>query len=311
MDRINEIAPLLAHHFYTARDSRSLQYDIIAGESAARLYANAEAATHFSHALETARRIKASHEQIEDLHTKFGQALELSGRYDEALENYNAMEEYALDRGVPSMQLAALLEKSTLYSTYTSLHDSELGEQIIHKALKLSEEIGDRATQVKLHWNLMLTYLFSNRLDQALEHGEHALPLARESGDRDQLAFILNDLGRVYACQGKFEQVYEASGEARQIWSTLENETMLADSFGSEGSAHFQAGDHTTALELLHLGLRLSEKNENLWGQAYIHMLMSFCHFDQGHIRHAIQLSEQSVAAVSYTHLTLPTTPYV
>jgi predicted ATPase len=47
-NRIEEFAPLLAYHFYTAQDSRSLKYDILAGEKAARLYANAEAATHFS-----------------------------------------------------------------------------------------------------------------------------------------------------------------------------------------------------------------------------------------------------------------------
>jgi class 3 adenylate cyclase/tetratricopeptide (TPR) repeat protein len=295
-DRLNEFAPLLAHHFFTARDSRSLQYDVIAGESAARLYANEEAAAHFSHALETALRINSSHEQIKDLYTKLGQALELSGRYDEALENYSAMESYGLDQDIPSMQLAALLAKSTLYSTYTSLYDFELGEQLIHKALKLSKEIGDRATQVKLHWNLMVTYLFSNRVAQALEHGKHALPLARESGDCDQLAFILNDLGRVYACQGKFEQVYSVCKEARQIWGALENETMLADSLGAEASARFQAGDHTTALELLNQGLRLSEKNENLWGQSYSHWIMSLIHFDLGNIRYAMQISKQGIS---------------
>ena len=49
------------------------------------------------------------------------------------------------------------------------------------QALEISREIGDRATQAKLNWNLMLTYLFSKRLDQALEHGQLALALARES----------------------------------------------------------------------------------------------------------------------------------
>ena len=43
------------------------------------------------------------------------------------------------------------------------------------EALDISREIGDRATQAKLNWNLMLTYLFSKRLDQALEHGKVAL----------------------------------------------------------------------------------------------------------------------------------------
>ena len=58
-NRIEEFTPLLAYHFYIAQDSRSLKYDILAGEKAARLYANVEAATHFSRALEVAKRTKA------------------------------------------------------------------------------------------------------------------------------------------------------------------------------------------------------------------------------------------------------------
>jgi predicted ATPase len=36
-DRIEEFAPLLAHHFYAAQDVRSLKYNIMAGEKAMRL----------------------------------------------------------------------------------------------------------------------------------------------------------------------------------------------------------------------------------------------------------------------------------
>lgn len=54
-DRLEEFAPLLAYHFYAAGDIRSLKYDILAGEKAARLYANVEAATHFRRALSTLR----------------------------------------------------------------------------------------------------------------------------------------------------------------------------------------------------------------------------------------------------------------
>jgi len=295
-DRLNEFAPVLAHHFYNARDARSQDYDEIAGDNAFRLYANSEAVTHFSRALEVAQRREAAHTKIEDLFKKLGQALELSGRYEEALEKYNELEAYGSEHELPSVRLAALLAKSTIYSTYTDLHDPELSEQTLTQALEISQEIGERGTQAKLHWNLMITHLFSNRLDQALEHGKRALPLARESGDRDLIAFILNDLGRVYTCQGKFEQVYEVSKEARQIWRELENETMLADSFGSEAEARFQSGDHKGAQELLKEGLRLSEKTENLWGQSYNRMLISLIHFDKGHIRRGIQISEQCVA---------------
>ena len=54
----------------------------------------------------------------------------------------------------------------------------------------------------------MLNYLFSKRIDQALQYGEIALALARESGDREQLAFVLNDLCPLYNCTGEFQKAH-------------------------------------------------------------------------------------------------------
>ncbi|MFN2196811.1 MAG: adenylate/guanylate cyclase domain-containing protein, partial [Anaerolineales bacterium] len=42
--RLEEVSPVLAQHFYAAGDRRSIQYDAQAGDAAARLYANREAA---------------------------------------------------------------------------------------------------------------------------------------------------------------------------------------------------------------------------------------------------------------------------
>src|SRR5919201_5335686 len=104
---------------------------------------------------------------------------------------------------------------------------------MVVESLEIAQEIGDRVAQAKLNWNLMLTFLFSKRLDQALEYGEIALALARESDDREQLAFVLNDLCRLYTCRGEFEKAYAVIKEARELWRALDHQVMLADSFGS------------------------------------------------------------------------------
>jgi tetratricopeptide (TPR) repeat protein len=295
-ERLDEYAPILAHHFYSARDTRSLGYDETAGENAMRLYANAEAITHFNRALEVALRIAAPHKQLEGLYIKLGQVLELSGRYDVALETYSQLESYGREHDITSMRLSALMAKATIYSTYTSIHDPALSERALIQALDLSRQIGDRAAQAKLNWNLMLTYLFSKRLDQALSHGELALQSARELDDPEPLAFVLNDLCRLYVCLGRFEEAHIVVKEARELWKILDNQNMLADSYGSEAEAYIQEGNPTKALELINLGLQLSEKIENLWGQAYNRMLMSFIYFDLGEVGRAIQLSEQAIA---------------
>jgi class 3 adenylate cyclase/tetratricopeptide (TPR) repeat protein len=294
-NRIEEFAPLLAYHFYNARDERSLKYDVIAGEKAARLYANAEAATHFSRALEVARRNGSDVDQIKYLFFELGRVLELAGRYEQALDNYNELQEFGRERGDRSIEMAALMAKAPLYSIFTPLHDSALSEQMLVQALEISREIGDRAAQARLSWNLMLNYLFSKRPDQALEHGELALSLARESDNREQLAYVLNDLCRLHTCRGEFDKAHAVIQEARELWKSLNNEVMLADSFGSEAEARFNAGEFDLSFERSQQALQITEKIENLWGQSYDRMLMAFVLLETGKLGRGIQLAEQSI----------------
>ncbi|MCI0556698.1 MAG: hypothetical protein L0287_37645, partial [Anaerolineae bacterium] len=294
-DRIEEFAPLLAYHFYTAQDSRSLQYDILAGEQAARLYANAEAATHFLRALDIAKQTNADAEKITRLFTQLGSVLEVSGRFEQALETYEEMQAFGRERGVHSIEMKALMAKATIYSIFSRLHNPTLSEQMLIEALEISNEIGDRETQAKLNWNLMITYLFSKRLDKSLGHGKVALALAQESKDQEQLAFVLNDFCRLHTCRGEFEKSHAFIREARELWRALDNQVMLADSLGSETEAYFNAGEYKLALECCGQALEISEKIDNLWGQSYDRMLLAFVHFEMGQLGRGIQLAEHSI----------------
>ena len=295
VDRIEEFAPFLAYHFYAAQDARSLKYDLLAGEKAARLYANAEAAAHFRRALEVARRDNSDLNQIRYLFSELGRVLELAGQYEQALKTYNELQAFGRERGDRSIEMAALMAKAPLYSIFTPLHNSSLSEQMLVQALEISREIGDRTAQARLRWNLMLNYLFSKRPDQALEHGQLALSLARQSDNLEQLAYILNDLCRLYTCRGEFKEAYAVIEEARGLWRSLDNQVMLADSFGSEAESRFNAGEFEQSFECSQRALQITEKIENLWGQSYDRMLMSFVLFETGELGRGIQLAEQSV----------------
>lgn len=294
-DRLEEYAPLLAYHFYSAEDKRSLKYDLLAGEKAEQLYANAEAAVHYSRALETAKRISAGKEQIGVLYRKIGHVLELEGQHAEALKNYEAMESFAHETDDLPLELESLTSRATIYSIFTQLHSPLFAQKMLVRALDLAQQIGDQASQAKLHWNLMLNYLFSKVIDKAVEHGEKALTIARANGDREQLAFILNDLTRVYTCTGEFEKGYAVVSEARGLWRELENQSMLADSFGAEAEAGFNAGDYARALDCARQSLEISVTTGNLWGQAYNNMMFGFVTLDQGEVDRAISYMEDSI----------------
>jgi tetratricopeptide (TPR) repeat protein len=193
------------------------------------------------------------------------------------------------------MELSALMAKSTVYSTFTNVHDPELSEKMLIQALEISQEIGDASAQARLNWNLMLNYLFSKRLDESLRYGEAALALARASDNAESLAFVMNDLCRLYTCRGEFEKAHEAIREARELWKSMDNQVMLADSFGSESETYFNSGRFEQSLECSQQALQISEKIDNAWGQAYDHMLLAFVYFESGQFGKGIQLAERGV----------------
>lgn len=294
-DRLEEFAAVLAGHFHAAQDPRALRYDILAGEAAARLYASAEAATHFGRALETARRLGAGPEQVGGLFGSLGEALEGRGRYEQALENYLQMESYAREHAAPGIELAALESRARIYSTFTSVHDPALADEALRRALELARTLGDEATQARLHWHLMLTYLFSKRLAQAAEHGQAALALARRGEDREQLAFILNDLARVQTSLGKFGEAFPLIEEARGLWRALGNQAMLSDNLGVEAEGCYPQGEFGRMIEVLNQALELNQRIENIWGQSYARILLSLAYFALGESGRALEMAAEGI----------------
>jgi tetratricopeptide (TPR) repeat protein len=83
--------------------------------------------------------------------------------------------------------------------------------------------------------------------------------------------------------------------EARALWKALDNQVMLADSFGSEAETYFNAGEYEPSLACSQQGLQISETIENLWGQSYESMLISFVYFEAGQLGTGIQFAERGV----------------
>ena len=294
-ERLEELSPLLAHHFYTANDPRALAYSIRAAETAERLYANAEAATHYSHAIEMARRNGAEKDQVAQLYLKCADALKADGHHELALENYVEMEVFAREQGDLMIELESLTARAVMYSIFTAIHNPPLAEEMLMRALAIAQQTGDPAIQAKLHWNLMLHYVFSKILDKGIEHGERGVALARAAGNHEQLAFLLNDLTRAYACTGDFEKGYAVVSEARTLWRALDNQAMLADNLGAESEVRFHAGEYDKALELVEEALQINQATGNLWGQAYDYLELGFVYTDRSEADKAIQTMSESV----------------
>ena len=194
--RLDELAPVLGHHFALAGDAgRALHYFTLAGDAAGRVYALAEAVTHYSQAIAIAwQSHSGSSAQLRHLYSRRGNALYSSVQMQEAWDNFLEMEELAHQRQDPSLQLYSLIELATIRSLFNPLFQPADSLDQSKRALALAQTLDDRAAQAKTLWNLMRVHAVAGDSDQAIGYGEQALHLAKELGLPEQEAFILNDL---------------------------------------------------------------------------------------------------------------------
>ena len=87
--------------------------------------------------------------------------------------------------------------------------DAGRGQKLSEETLKLARELGDRATEARVLWNLQLVNLLQNKTAQAIDFGEKSLSIARELNLREQMAYVLSDLGWAYAVACQFEKADE------------------------------------------------------------------------------------------------------
>jgi class 3 adenylate cyclase/tetratricopeptide (TPR) repeat protein len=296
-NRLEEFAPVLAHHFQEASDDeRTLRYARIAGDHAARLYANVDAVTLYGAAIEAALRLGTADELLARLYPNRGRALELSGRYDEAEENYEEMREQAEAAGDRTAELQAAMSLTTLLTTPTPKFDVADGRRAAQQAVALARELGDRGAESKALWNLMNLNVYGGGDNgEALQAGERSLALARELDAREQVAFALTDIWRPYTANGDLAAARKSLEEARSIWSDVDNPPMLCETLASSATLSRLTGNDEEALALGRQGRSVAESIGNLWGQAHATMSYFEVSLDRGEMGTAIHLMHEAI----------------
>ena len=307
-ERRDELAPLLARHFHEAGDtSRALKYFTLAGDAAARVYANAEAVLHYASAIDVARRILTSNPlansadglgaaELTHLYLSRGQALELSARHPDALANYAELEALARERDDRPMELAALMARAKIYATLNAAQNPARARAVLEQSLALARELDDRAAECRVLWNLMLLLLWGGGDQrQSVAYGEEALALARALNMREQVAFTLNDLAYGYMSTGRWAAAQGALDESRAIWRELGNLPMLVDNLSNSVLLYLRAGEHEQAVSTAEQAQAIAGAIGNVWGQAGSRAYVSHVYLERGEPDRAMAIMEEGI----------------
>jgi DNA-binding SARP family transcriptional activator len=221
----------IADHFERAgMPDRALPYSVRAAEHAARMYAHHQAEARYAHAISIATRLDRPSLELTALYTARGRALELAGRYADAVQVYRDLEALARARGDPAMECAAISQLVMAHLVLTSgVHNVALAEPLIARGLALARAIGDSDQEARLLWGKMFLSNLLGRIEEAYEAGEASIALARRHGLRERLAFALHDFANVLRWNADLARGNAYAEEARALFRERGNLPMLGD----------------------------------------------------------------------------------
>ena len=290
-DRRDEYAGEIGAHFAEAGDPRAVAFLRQAGDRAMRLHAVEDALAHYTRALDLARKAGADDAMLGPLFSAKGRAHELRGEFDQAAALYEEMERVARERGDVPMELQALARRVIVHSAPTSVRDLPKAQDLLERALPKARELGDRATLARLEWGHLMVAGWSGRFDEARDAGAEAAALARQAGERELLAFVLNDLSGLQ--EGRYDAA--ALGEAASLFRELGNLAMLTDTLSKEATVHAMAGEYDGALAAALEAREIADRIGNPWARSYSGMIRGYVHFDRGEWGTAIEVWEDAI----------------
>lgn len=295
-DQKTEQAPILARHYQLAgENSKAIEYFILSADTAFSRFANSEAITYYSQALQIGLGQSSDAKSLESVYSRLGRAQELNSQYQEAQETYREMEIQADRLQNTHLKLSALIAQATLAAIPNFLHDAHRAMALSQHALKLARELNDRAAEAKIYWILALTYSRSNRIFSAAKYGKKSLHLAHELGLEEQKAFTLNDLGEIYFSTGHFNLARKSFQDVQRLWRELGNLHMLTDSLATSTLMYYLDGEFEQSIQKSDEAFEISKTIGNLWGQAYSRMYVANVYQAQGNPAIAIATLEECI----------------
>ncbi len=265
--RAPHIAAQLALHFERGRDfTRAVEFLIHAGDNAITLYANNEAAEHFTRALLLAEKLpdEARPEMIVTLYSKRGAAYMALSRFDESIDDYESLLKHleAFDDS-PEKRSAALnaLAMPLFYS-----HRVEEMETRANEALAAAERAGSETLRLDTMSLMALKHLCYGELALARPILDDVAKSARAIDYKPALLSALTWRGCLYFFQTEYERAIESVQEAIQLASRLRDSFHLLTARFFLGLSKGNLGQMSEAITTLEEAIRMGSRNgDRFW----------------------------------------------
>ena len=256
-DRIEELAGVLAYHYFSAESwQKALDYSIRSGDAAFRVCAYAEARGHYGRALECL-------EHLDDDPKHLGQKVEITIHLVGA----------SLQAEMPEKNLALLLEVE-----------------------KVAQLLNDRVEVARVQLWIGRAHYYGGKLKEAGEYFRKVLVLAPQLEDPELASLPGAVLGRVLLMQGRFRESLQMLNEAIPLLEQEKNQHELLFVYVTRAVAQTCLGHYAAALSGLNRTLEAARASRDQNAEVIAHTGLAFAQVLAGEYREAIASAREALA---------------
>jgi DNA-binding SARP family transcriptional activator len=293
-------ARLAEHAVRAGLAERAFHLSLTAGDEAMRLFAVRDALGHYEQARRLAEELLEREayvlppQALMHLYEQVGRAYELVMERRRALECYEEMLVAARARGLPAMECAALNRQATLL--VQDLRDLARADALLRAALAVAERSGNRSGLAETEWNLAMLDFYTWDPEGAVAHGGRALALARELGEPELTARILDVLAYSQYQLGRWSEAEAAAGEGRRLFAEFGNRVLEAGCLVLLARVDLARGRPQGGLETARAAYAMSRSTEHSWAQANSAKEVAATLLETGEYGPALETARDAVA---------------
>lgn len=289
LQRLAPYFPLLVYHYRQAEDPlRERYYARLTGEQAAARFANAEAITYLSRALE----LTPEGDERYALLLAREQVYSLQGAREAQREDLAALQ--ALVEHLDDKRKQA--EVALRFGNYADVTGDYPGAiQAAQEAVRLSQAAGEASSEAAGYLQWGRAHWRQGEYQAAQTQLEHALTLTREARIHQLEADVLRNLGHVSADQGDIDSARTYYEQTLQIYQGLEDRLGKSKALGNLGNVAADQGDASTARAYYEQDLQLCRELGDRQGESYALGNIASILRDQGDYAAATTCYEQSL----------------
>jgi diguanylate cyclase (GGDEF)-like protein len=219
----------LAYHYEQSEETAKAGfYSLIAGKKALQIHAYVDACNHFRRCFQYSQYDQNpstifSPDQLVELYTNHGMALESLGRWDDAVESYDSL--FRIENTSSSVRVNAWNHLCRLFYKRENFPKSL---SMAESAIQMARSEKYTAGICKSHQNMGLVHWRISQYAKALEHMDAALAMTEP--ETEQKSKLLNSRGIILLEQGNYEQARMSFNEALQISQKTNNNIGIIES---------------------------------------------------------------------------------